>query len=160
MPDETPKKWSASTHEENWCSYETFDTREEAIASAPGVLGLEEGKRFWTGHQVPVDPADIVSAAFDGSSLSDQLASALYDVIGDHVELESTKQQDDELEAAVQEAALAWLKKYMPECYTVADVKDHISSHCGDCDQSRDCYNAKGSPSCCADEIPDGGPMI
>ena len=119
----TPGKWLVSADEERWSYAEEFNSREEAIAGAADVLGMDAGDTFYVGRiRTPVyekpDAEDIIERVRDQMYDSEEAmedCSWLEDV--DH-------KQEAELQAAINQVWDAWIKKhgFEPDWFMMCDV--------------------------------------
>lgn len=119
-----PEFW-ISSNEESF-SDGPYESREDAIAAAPGELDLEEGQRFWTceaeweTNTFPPDAEWIIDTARDNAG--DGAPECAEDW------LDVTKEQIADLDAMLETTWNAWLDKrnLRPRWFQAKDTQQHV----------------------------------
>lgn len=114
--------WAISTDEESFFGH--FESKEEAIAAAPGETGLGAGARFWVGRAVPYVPQP-----FDADRLLEQLGQDAADEVGEIAEdwPYLSRPQTDALEEEVHQVVMRHLAEAdaLPKFFTCEEVTEH-----------------------------------
>lgn len=119
--------WVASTSEEYWGLSVEAETREAAVAAAPGEFGLEPGRTYFVGRLVRPDVRNM--AAGMAGSVIDQLSEWAGEEAGDAGDgwPRASKEDEADLDAALGEVVAAWVERrgLAPDFFLVRDVTEH-----------------------------------
>lgn len=113
--------WSVSSDEERFTG--DFDTKEEAIAAAPGELGVLPGDTFWVGKGSLYRVTKV-----DVDGLFEQMTIQAGDDCGEVAE-DWGPSPDEECEREIHAAVMRCLHrtKDVPTFWTVSDISRHVA---------------------------------